>query len=304
MSKNFNYSDQIDAYFNQAMNEGDMRLFEQQLATDPLLKAEFDLQHDIVHSLKETRRVELKGRLNNLPTPGAGIISTPLQYALGTLLVAGITFSGYLFWEDSPTQDHLVDLTNAKEVVLNQETLPEQPRVRINLDEISTTEEETAVTLAEAPRDEKKDTDLAVNATPTAKETKVTEADPAIVMPDLVEDTDVMEEPLEPSNIELPNSGLITMKDEMASKVEIEHISADKEAFHYRFFNSKLYLYGSFGDMPYEILEINSKGGKTYYLFHNNSYFRLNANQVDITPLQAISNKRIIHELDIVRDNK
>ncbi|MFA0964639.1 hypothetical protein AB9P05_22725 [Roseivirga sp. BDSF3-8] len=303
MSENFYHSDKIDAYFNQAMSEGERQLFEQQVAQDPLLRNEFDLQQDIIESLKETRRVELKSRLQNIPTPGTGLISVPAQFIGGAMLVGVLALVGYFMWEDPfAEQQDQIDLTANNLFIIEQQDIPARPQV-VLIPEDKAEDESIPEYKAGLIKDE---VTASLNLTDKAssRTEEVSEPTASIDLPNLMEDSEGDGDAIDNTQIELPESGLDPLEENLTDNVEIEHISTKSEKRQYQFYNGKLYLYGSFGSVPYEILEINGKKGKSYYLYHNELYYRLNSNQMDIKPLLEITNKKIVRELDIVRTNK
>jgi hypothetical protein len=66
MSETFYNPENIEAYITNKMSAGEKYLFENELAKDPLLQNEIDLQKDIVEALKSNRKAQLKDRLNNI----------------------------------------------------------------------------------------------------------------------------------------------------------------------------------------------------------------------------------------------
>ena len=85
------------------------------------------------------------------------------------------------------------------------------------------------------------------------------------------------------------------------SKVDIENVVNNRYKFHYRLDNNRLYLYGKFEASPYEIIEINSFQSKKLFFYYNGSYFKLNQNVNDISPLLKIENPDVISELNILK---
>ncbi|MGB5928667.1 MAG: hypothetical protein WBH03_10855, partial [Cyclobacteriaceae bacterium] len=288
-----------------AMSEGERGLFEQEVAQDPLLKAEFDLQRDVIEALKDTRHAELKTRLQNVPTPGTGVISIPAQFIGGALLVGAALITGYLLINDGSTDsqsdENFITLTADNILITAEKAVPSRPEVAIWPGKKQPTG------TAEPTRDS--DLLMANNASneSTKSEETVRTEEPVtanIDLPTLMDEDDSDGEAIGNTRIELPESGLDPLEEDLTENVEITHLPSESNNLQYRFYNSKLYLYGSFGEVPYEILEINGKKGKSYYLYHNELYYRLNYDQVDPTPLREITNKRIVRELDIVRKNK
>src|SRR5437879_2635710 len=94
MSKTFYNPENIEAYITNKMSAGDKAFFQSELAKDPLLNNEIDLQKDIIESLKEHRKAQLKNRLNNIKIETAPTY-TGLKVAASILLAGLISFGGY-----------------------------------------------------------------------------------------------------------------------------------------------------------------------------------------------------------------
>src|SRR6478609_8420878 len=81
----------IDDYLTNRLTEKEKGAFEQQLASDPSLKADVELQKNIVEGIKGARAAELKSMLNNVP------IGSPVSVSFSALKVAaGIVGAGLL----------------------------------------------------------------------------------------------------------------------------------------------------------------------------------------------------------------
>jgi len=86
--------------------------------------------------------------------------------------------------------------------------------------------------------------------------------------------------------------------------VEIVSEVGHSKGFEYKFFSNKLYLYGDFGKIPYEILELNSSLGKRLFLFYQNEYYSLKMNQKERIPLEKVVEQKLVKELEIIKNNK
>ena len=142
---------------------------------------------------------------------------------------------------------------------------------------------------------------VAKNTEPNA-EPKIIQ--PNVIQPEIVEsfgDEDINSEDI---NIDNQINNLDNIKENVEGKVEIATVKDKRNKFHYKFFENKLYLLGSFDDMPYEIIELNSSKGKSYFLFYNDEYFRLNSEQVKPAPLVKIENDSLVNELKIIQSKQ
>jgi hypothetical protein len=124
-----------------------------------------------------------------------------------------------------------------------------------------------------------------------------------VIVPDVIEDFE------EVDNMELEdvsNGNINTMtpsREDLHSSVEINTVLHKKYNFHYNFSHGTLTLYGNFEDVPYEILEINSASGKSFYLNYKDNFYNI-INTNNIIPLQPVTNESLINELKIVKGNK
>jgi hypothetical protein len=76
-----------------------------------------------------------------------------------------------------------------------------------------------------------------------------------------------------------------------------------KTSFTINFFDNKLYLLGNFDEMPYEIIELNAKSGKSYFLFYSDNFYKLETDQLKPAPLQRVENDSLVNELKIIQMN-
>jgi len=88
----------------------------------------------------------------------------------------------------------------------------------------------------------------------------------------------------------------------LENKVEVAIDSEGNKDFHYQFYNRKLFLYGDFEKMPYEILEYNTDKNTLYFLFYEGAFYELNSNQMKISPLKEIEDPELIEELKNLRN--
>jgi len=94
MSESFYNPENIEAYITNKMSAAEKAFFEHELAKDPLLNNEIDLQKDIVEALKSNRKAQLKNRLNNIQIDNT-VNYTGLKVAASILFAGLISFGGY-----------------------------------------------------------------------------------------------------------------------------------------------------------------------------------------------------------------
>ncbi len=317
-----NHSDLIDSYLSGRMNSSEQAEFEIMLESDPLLKEEFNFQQDIVGGLKEFRKDQLKNRLNQV-TVGVGITGLlmnsgigKLVAAVGTLGLIGIGAYVYVadvipvFIEEEPVViekiDQAINSPKREEVaILNLTNIGENTE-----EESSNYKELTSLPIVNTRSSKVAETSKSKETVIIEKDGEVdgTNASQAVVKADFVvpafDDLGEDEETLDGIEIKLPEVRQnVTLKEDNR-KVEIENIVATKYDLHYKFAEGKLYLYGDFNNIPYELLEINSGVSRKLYLYHDEVFYKVNQLEQEIVPLKVIRDEGLIEDLEIIRNNK
>lgn len=310
MSEKYNYSEKINAYLEGKLSGREMQEFEQQLRKDPIMENEFQLQKDIVNSLKEFRKAELKARLDNINI-GAGVgsgfsgMNLAITVALTSLIAVGVFF--YVNQDDSKTINEInkvaLSVEDPAEEKINKENSPNKEN-----SQLLSADEKAPIVAKEAEDhfekkdkvensisttvDEPKKEDLAI----TAKETT-----PEINHPDVIEEfkDDNIISSREP--LIIPDNDLSDINTEKPAPLEVESKDDEKHHFHYQYYNSKLYLYGNFKNIPYELIELNNKAGKHLYMHYKNNFYYIQNNEMQITPLKKIKDSSLIDELSKLR---
>lgn len=309
----------IDDYLANRMNEAERKAFEQKLNSDESLRQEYNFQKDVVKSINNARKAELKSMLNNTPVPAA----TGQTYGLGTKIAIGIVsatiiVAGALY------------LFDEKEELINQPAIENQAEDKIAesvIEKKGNFEKEEKV---EKPQDvEVKEPPVTEPTTPSSdkKKSLIVESEdkPVMVEPEdtnepIQDDKETASQTAEIntpsvldfevnddegiSDINQPNAQIKTgdfnLKGDLSnSTIEvITNNSKKKYKFHYQFMDEKLYLYGDFDEDLYQILEFNNEDGRTIILNYKESYYLLDQSKVEITPLKVIENKQLVSELD------
>lgn len=330
MDSNFDYTETIENYIRGEMS-GDQRVqFENQLSQDPLLKEELQIQEDLIHSIKEVRRVELKSRLDGVQVGiFDGITSTTGFKVLATTLITTIIGVGsyYAFFNsgeqplDGATQEQIAE-TQTPEVgeiaekgkkdskAASKEEKEEAKESDTNSKQTGEKETETAsenaeeaTTVPASENDANVSTQKPASKQEQSSDQKKEEEKPVDfnpVIPDL--DDNFAEEDSTPANdIEVPDNELGPSVVETKTTFEIETKSDTKNQFHYRFKSGKLILFGDFSGSTYEIIELNSTLGKSYYLYYNSNFYPLSVDNTKITELRVLSDKTLIDELKKIK---
>ncbi|XOV94022.1 MAG: hypothetical protein ACFHWX_04800 [Bacteroidota bacterium] len=311
---NIKRTELIDAYLRNELNSEEIRAFESELAGDPALKEEVGFQQQVVRGLGEFRRAELKSRLTaiNIATPWwqAGQILNPgLMKLTGALVTATFIGTGIYYFSNESQNSDLNILPTVYEKDLYQ-----MDEGASGYFEASNAEVPSAIVLniTEGPKEE---VEISEVAEANITEASVESAKTSNNLEESVADKDFVPE------VALPNPGdgaeRVQFKSESAEiplashtdiidtseKIDIKTTQKSHEGIRYKYYEGKLHLYGNFKDNPYEILEINSTSSKQVYLFHNGLYYKLMTTD-KILDLPQITDKLLIQELDIIRNNK
>ena len=286
--------------------------FENQLQKDPLLENEFQLQKDIVNSVRNFRQAELKASLNAVDV-GVGGTFTVLKVAAGIAAIALLGFVAYYYTGnpdnaqpelvEEETIPVMVEEGKPVETIAETETNVEVTQTSEQIDNVTDTEEKTEL------KDELKAGDPATQETKVSATREIVESSqetskpeqPAIKLPEVVEEFD-REEGQISENIKVPENKLSQVTETYLPKTEVVEMDHRKYSFHYQFYNNKLYLYGEF-DNKYEILELNTPSGISIYMFYKDNFYELEQNQEKITPLNAIENSTLMRDLKTIREN-
>jgi len=91
---------------------------------------------------------------------------------------------------------------------------------------------------------------------------------------------------------------MLEKDDARVSDISIETVADAKYPFHYQMMDQKLYLYGDFKGIPYKIIALNQGRRRQLFLHYESSYYLLNQMQIEIVPLQRITDSTIIKALN------
>ncbi len=275
MNRDFNYTDLIEDYLIGNLSDAERLDFESQLNSDPLLNKEFQFQKDVINSIRDVRKAELKSMLDNVQVGsggGAGLLS--LKFAAGLIGVALLGIGVYFYM-------HQYDNQGTTDTEIHSDSTGENA----NLKESVTTD---------APNSTAEITDEVQNLEKTAGQ-KNGLGESTIGKKGQV--TTIIEK--EPIYIRDGQPALSTpdhknAEDENQPKA-VER--KEKDAFHYQFNNNKLSLYGDFKGIPYEIITLQQDSAKKLFMFYNNKYYYLDQNQKTIKPFKQVEDATLIKQL-------
>ena len=279
----------IDDYLTNRLTESQKVAFEQQVASDTSLKADVELQKNILEGIKSARATELKSMLNNVP------IGSPVSVSFSALkIAAGIVGAGlligsiYYYMQPKGLNEGPNLSTSIQDSVQDNDSVESSKKI-IPLEEPKKEDDKTIIVTE--PKKEKAPEPKKENAKPsTVNQPKIEAHDPT----DELSSEDNKNEIATPEN----SKSAVTL-----SHIQVETDSSSKKYnFHYQFNNGKLQLFGPFDKSLYEILEINGDSHNVF-LFYRENYYLLDEQQDEITKLPLIKDAALIKKLKEYRGN-
>ena len=275
----------IDDYLTNRLNELERKSFEQQMSSDPALKADVELQKEIIKGLKAARAAELKAMLNKVPVAAPTIYLTPLRIAAG-LIGTAVLATGLYFYYDKNDNLNKNQISSSLVDSIRQ---TEKKNSDIQLD--STTKELNS----DEPIDKKEDNREA------KKEDKPANANTKEIKPaiDVIDPTgELAENEISPAKTSGDNSTI------SVATIEVSINSSEKKfKSHYQFASKKLILYGNFDNGLYEIIEVNAQKSRSLFLYYKASYYLLDETKTEVTLLKEISDPVLIQKIKTFRSN-
>lgn len=275
----------IDDYLTNRLNELERKSFEQQMSSYPSLKADVELQKEIIKGIKEARAAELKAVLNKVPISTPTIYLSPLRIAAG-LIGTAVLATGLFFYYDK-NDDFNTNQISSSLVDSIRQTEKQNSDIQVD----STVKELNSV----EPIDKKEDNREAKKEDkPVSSNTK--EIKPAI---DVIDPTgELAEDEISPAKTSGDNSTI------SVAKIEVNINSSEKKfKSHYQFASGKLVLYGNFDNGLYEIIEVNAQKSRSLFLYYKASYYLLDETKTEITLLTEISDPVLIQKIKSFRSN-
>jgi hypothetical protein len=274
----------IDDYLTNRLTESERMAFEQEVASDPSLKADVDLQKSIVESIKNARAAELKSMLNNVSIGGSvssGL--TSLKIAAG-VIGAGLLIGSLYYYYQPKGLTEVPNLSTSIQDSVQGNDSAESSQKLIPIPVEEPIKENKQQVVAE-PKEEK--------AVEIKKKTSI----PSEVNQPKIEVIDPTDEMSSEDN----HSTIVTSENSKsgvtASHIQVEIDSSSKKYnFHYQFNEGKLQLFGPFDKSLYEILEINGDS-HAVFLFYRENYYLLDEKQDQVTKLPLIKDSSLIKKL-------
>lgn len=293
------YRKLIEDYFEGGLSPSEEASLKSKLSTDPELNGEFELQKDIINTIKDARRIDLKNRLDNIDIHWYHTVSHGWKVAATITSIAISGLAAYYFIDqDNSIQDEIqIETQSNLEVNASEEVNISEKPIISRLEEVEDTPviEEKQKTSEPSP--------VLDNEKKIAEKQPTEEYAMEIIVPEVIDNFDAVDD-MEVENISDSDiKSLNPVKKDIHSSVEVESIIHKKYDFHYKFSGGMLTLYGNFEDVPYEILEINSTEGKRFFLNYKENFYHI-VQTTDITQLGRVTNDTLIGELNIIKENK
>lgn len=297
MNRKLNHIEQIERYLEGTMSGEELQAFENLLDKDPMLKSEFELQEDIISAIKESRKAELKARLDNI---NVGTYSTGMSGAK-LVLTGAITAAiglGVYFYSQKDTEESPGEV---KEQIIVEDTNVFVHPKEDNTASPAQAEQSDDLTLAHNMVTE--EVIIKEQGDEIAEETITIVATPEVTPPtpiEAFEDTERIA-----TEVKTPTNNLEeSLASTEVTAIEVGGEEDSQNSFHYKFYNNKLYLYGDFKNIPYELIELNTVSGKSLYLYYKGHFYYLELHQMEMSPLNQIKDQTLIGELEGLRNKE
>ena len=284
----------IEAYLTGKLNAADKLAMEEGMKNDPLLKNEVELQNDIIESLKNTRKLQLKNRLNNIDVSASTTgVSSAVKVA-ASFITAGMIGAGIYYMSVFSSVDNKETKEQAKiSNIANDENVSDQSPVNNNA-EISKSNDQVIV---EKGKNSNKNSVVAGNNKVTDSNNNTEENVTAVadVPNGSISDS---ESGITGKDINVPTGGINDAKVKKADNVDIGIDENIKKDLSYKFYNSKLFLSKDFEEQPYELIEYNTPKSKQLYLLFGGRYYEIKSNQMKAARLNEVKDTSVLRNLN------
>ncbi len=282
------YTEKIEAYLRNELNESEKASFEQLLRQDPLLFSEFKLQQEIIGSIQAHRKQQLKQRLERIDVSDL-MKSGPNPAALAGFFLSGAALLGIVGWltfgdairpaakqkEQTAVVSHLPASGNDKARTVKPfetEAVPVDISAEAGNTGTSVVPQKPAAAPAAAKR---APSESNISKAPIAKANAQAEEKP------LTEETP---RKTVPAADDAQKTVAVTKEAETAPRLHVVDNTNAKLKLHYYFLNNQVTLLGF--DKPYVLLEIQPEN--TTYLFYDGNFYQLNTTKAQPAPINQV----------------
>ncbi|MDE0470483.1 MAG: hypothetical protein OXH57_00955 [Ekhidna sp.] len=289
------FQEKIDDYHAGKMTPDEVDSFERELAKDPSLLSESNLQKEIIDGLKGYRKSQLKSRLDAIDLTPAwtsfgsqpALIKSLLGVSVATIIGTGIYFYGESDKKVTPLSDVTIDAPRPESITFDRITPAKIFDGKINSLETTSKSLET----------NQKAEDFATDKTISKEDKKVFV--PSFEVPEItsLQDDKALQtsfsDELSGDELSKPTRDPIEVETEITKSLDVR----------YKYYDGKLFLSGDFDKVPYEILEINSANGRRIYIKYLNKYYKVETTD-RLSILPEVVEQKVIEELRILRESK
>ena len=301
MKQDFQSIEKIEQFLSGQLKGEDLNAFNEALLQDPALKSEVELQETIQESLSNSRKTELKARLDNITV---STIDPYRSIKIAASVIAGALLTGFLGYQVA--ENSTAETTQKIEVV--EETVADNNTA---IAEKATTN--TEITASETKGNasvENNDTETKVvfnePSTPVkAKEEETATEEKTVAVPNFGN----MDDPYVPkddsdmnfsTDDEMPEGGLSTNIDTKVAGDIVVEFESGKGDLQYKFDGPKVFLYGIDKASTKPIFyDVFMSGTKTTYMKYQGSFYSLDRSITKKTDLLEEKNASIIKELKL-----
>lgn len=283
MNKDFYTPENIEAFLENRLSPNEKAFFESEIAKDPLLQNEVNLQKDIIDSLKNYRKAELKSRLNNIEVNTTSYLGVKIAASIVLAGLLGLGIYSYITPEETLSNKNQTETPTTG----NSIEAPSESVVKEN----PTTEKEAITAVEETGA-----VDQGKNKKHNPSKENAVDETAKVTSPQIMDgfenETFKNEE-----SVTLPH-GQISKNAETKLGFDTKIDNTTDKKYHYKFYNNKLFLFGNFDSTKTYFHELNTNTGKQVFLYYEKNSYLLNSNQLEIAPLTKITDKKLIEELN------
>jgi Ni,Fe-hydrogenase I large subunit len=286
----------IEAYLRNELSSFEKAAFEQEMAQNPNLSQEVLFQKDLIQTIQQNRRMELKARLQNVQTPSLKNNRNYINIAAVLTGVVITSIGAYYIWNQNTNNTTTTNLVK-----------------KIPVSAIETTNTTNKVvpvaTLTKTSNTITNQKDTPNNNTPTktktigSKTSNNQSSNTQLESSTLNEVEMVNEHNIDFSVNELNVPTLNNSASSKSNQIQNIDIKEIKDTnLGYTYYNNQLYLFGDFGNNPYELVELNLKQKKHLYIAMNDKFYELIQGKSTFTRFVAITDKTIVQQLTVLKN--
>ena len=302
----------IEAYLRNELTPLERTSFEHRISQDPLLQNELTLQSDIISSLQNYRKLELKQRLNQIDVSSASNSGNYLRNAgLFAALTAFLGIGTYIYLNQSdtdiPGSSAGSTLNNEVPALPSQEQPGYSPKDNIPDTAGQASPEVAPESVSSPPKTEQAkgsnpsalkvpNNPSPIKSEPTGSKAIRPENEKIDLQrertnePTLLPSSDSFKENKE-ANTPLANGRVNSEAGKKPNGLNVTFNDSPYQ-FHYTNKGDKLELYGDF-TRGYKKIKLHDQT----YLYYEENFYLIKTNQLEITPLEKTTDEKLLDQL-------